>query len=85
MYPLGLLQAAVDMMRKVLNTVNMDGVIVIGEGEKDEVRRTLRLQLPGALTFQAMRTRPRCWQQARTQQFQAVRGSRQTPSAQAGH
>lgn len=29
-------QAAVDMMRKVLNTVNMDGVIVIGEGEKDE-------------------------------------------------
>ncbi len=33
------LQAAVDMMRKVLNTVNMDGVIVIGEGEKDEVRR----------------------------------------------
>ena len=32
-----LLQASVDMMRKVLNTVNMDGVIVIGEGEKDEV------------------------------------------------
>lgn len=31
------LQAAVDMMRKVLNTVNMDGTIVIGEGEKDEV------------------------------------------------
>ena len=30
-------QAAVDMMRKVLNTVNMDGTIVIGEGEKDEV------------------------------------------------
>lgn len=29
-------QAAVDMMRKVLNTVNMDGTIVIGEGEKDE-------------------------------------------------
>lgn len=33
-----MLQAAVDMMRKVLNTVNMDGTIVIGEGEKDEVR-----------------------------------------------
>ena len=32
-----LFQAAVDMMRKVLNTVNMDGTIVIGEGEKDEV------------------------------------------------
>eukprot|EP00967_Tisochrysis_lutea_P114764 scaffold183232_cov20-Tisochrysis_lutea.AAC.3 len=31
-------QAAVDMMRKVLNGVRMDGVVVIGEGEKDEVR-----------------------------------------------
>lgn len=29
-------QAAVDMMRKVLNSVSMDGVVVIGEGEKDE-------------------------------------------------
>jgi fructose-1,6-bisphosphatase II len=29
-------QAAVDAMRLVLNTVEMDGVIVIGEGEKDE-------------------------------------------------
>ena len=27
--------AAVDAMRMVLNTVEMDGVIVIGEGEKD--------------------------------------------------
>lgn len=25
-------------MRKVLNSVQMDGVVVIGEGEKDEVR-----------------------------------------------
>lgn len=25
------------MMRKVLNGVQMDGVVVIGEGEKDEV------------------------------------------------
>lgn len=33
------MQAAVDMMRKVLNGVQMDGVVVIGEGEKDEVRR----------------------------------------------
>lgn len=31
------MQAAVDMMRSVLNTVNMDGRMVIGEGEKDEV------------------------------------------------
>lgn len=27
------------MMRKVLSGVQMDGVVVIGEGEKDEVRR----------------------------------------------
>jgi len=29
-------QAAVDAMRLILNSVRMDGVIVIGEGEKDE-------------------------------------------------
>ncbi len=29
-------QAAVDAMRLVLNTVDMNGIIVIGEGEKDE-------------------------------------------------
>jgi fructose-1,6-bisphosphatase II len=29
-------QAAVDAMRTVLDTVSMDGVVVIGEGEKDE-------------------------------------------------
>jgi len=29
-------KAAVDAMRLVLNTIEMDGVIVIGEGEKDE-------------------------------------------------
>ncbi len=29
-------QAAVDAMRLVLNTTEMDGIIVIGEGEKDE-------------------------------------------------
>jgi fructose-1,6-bisphosphatase II len=29
-------QAAVDAMRSVLDTVQMDGVVVIGEGEKDE-------------------------------------------------
>jgi fructose-1,6-bisphosphatase II len=29
-------QAAVDAMRFVLNTIEMDGVVVIGEGEKDE-------------------------------------------------
>src|ERR1051325_7096404 len=29
-------QAAVDAMRLVLHTVSMDGIVVIGEGEKDE-------------------------------------------------
>ena len=29
-------QAAVDAMRLMLDTVQMDGVVVIGEGEKDE-------------------------------------------------
>ena len=29
-------QAAVDAMRHVLDTISMDGVVVIGEGEKDE-------------------------------------------------
>src|SRR4051794_38152476 len=29
-------QAAVDAMRHMLTTVHMDGVVVIGEGEKDE-------------------------------------------------
>jgi fructose-1,6-bisphosphatase II len=29
-------QAAVDAMRLVLNTIDMDGIVVIGEGEKDE-------------------------------------------------
>src|SRR5882724_6551843 len=29
-------QAAVDAMRSVLDTVHMDGVVVIGEGEKDK-------------------------------------------------
>src|ERR1700761_7978080 len=29
-------QAAVDAMRLVLDTVSMDGIVVIGEGEKDE-------------------------------------------------
>jgi hypothetical protein len=33
----GCSQAAVDMMRKVLNSIHMEGVVVIGEGEKDEV------------------------------------------------
>ena len=30
-------QAAVDQMRKVLNAMMINGTVVIGEGEKDEV------------------------------------------------
>ena len=29
-------QAAVDAMRKALNSLNIDGTVVIGEGERDE-------------------------------------------------
>jgi fructose-1,6-bisphosphatase/sedoheptulose 1,7-bisphosphatase-like protein len=29
-------QAAVDAMRKAFDSVNIDGVVVIGEGERDE-------------------------------------------------
>ncbi|NIR38581.1 MAG: fructose-bisphosphatase class II, partial [Actinobacteria bacterium] len=29
-------QAAVDAMRAILSTIDMDGIVVIGEGEKDE-------------------------------------------------
>jgi hypothetical protein len=31
------------MMRKVLNSIHMEGVVVIGEGEKDEVSTSKRL------------------------------------------
>lgn len=33
---IGVDQAAVDAMRKMLSTVEVDGIVVIGEGEKDE-------------------------------------------------
>ena len=33
---IGVDKAAVDAMRLVLNTIEMDGVVIIGEGEKDE-------------------------------------------------
>ncbi len=42
------------MMRKVLNTVNMDGVIVIGEGEKDEVQK---LQVSHAIALKCLAIR----------------------------
>lgn len=40
-------QAAVDAMRQVLDTIDMDGVIVIGEGEKDEAPMLYEGELVG--------------------------------------
>lgn len=39
--------AAVDAMRKMINSVSMDGVIVIGEGEKDEAPMLFNGELVG--------------------------------------
>jgi fructose-1,6-bisphosphatase II len=41
-------KAAVDAMRLVLNTVAMDGIIVIGEGEKDEAPMLYNGEILGA-------------------------------------
>jgi fructose-1,6-bisphosphatase II len=43
-------KAAVDAMRLVLNTVAMDGIIVIGEGEKDEAPMLYNGEMLGAGT-----------------------------------
>src|SRR5919199_1103397 len=40
-------QAAVDAMRAMLDSVSMDGVVVIGEGEKDEAP----MLFPGAAVY----------------------------------
>ena len=40
-------QAAVDAMRQVLSTIDMDGVVVIGEGEKDEAPMLYNGELVG--------------------------------------
>ena len=46
-------QAAVDMMRKVLSTVQMNGIVVIGEGEKDVIAPCIHPALrPPELTRQ---------------------------------
>ncbi|SDS24313.1 class II fructose-bisphosphatase [Corynebacterium timonense] len=39
--------AAVDAMRKMINSVSMDGIIVIGEGEKDEAPMLFNGELVG--------------------------------------
>ncbi|MFN8185475.1 MAG: class II fructose-bisphosphatase [Gaiellales bacterium] len=41
-------QAAVDLMRRMINTVAMQGVVVIGEGEKDEAPMLFNGELVGA-------------------------------------
>ena len=35
-------QAAVDAMRKAFDRVDMDGTVVIGEGERDEARSAIK-------------------------------------------
>ena len=40
-------QAAVDGMRLMLNTIDMEGVVVIGEGEKDEAPMLFNGELLG--------------------------------------
>ncbi|WP_457654642.1 class II fructose-bisphosphatase [Rhodocaloribacter sp.] len=47
-------QAAVDAMRAVLRTVEMDGVVVIGEGEKDEAPMLFNGERVGAGRAPAM-------------------------------
>lgn len=51
-------KAAVDAMRLMLNTVEMDGVIVIGEGEKDEAPMLYNGERLG--NYGAGRQVPRC-------------------------
>jgi len=41
-------QAAVDLMRRMINTVTMQGVVVIGEGEKDEAPMLYNRERVGA-------------------------------------
>jgi fructose-1,6-bisphosphatase II len=41
-------QAAVDLMRRMINTVSMQGVVVIGEGEKDEAPMLYNRERVGA-------------------------------------
>lgn len=43
-------QAAVDAMRQVLNTIEMEGEVVIGEGEKDEAPMLYYGEILGAAT-----------------------------------
>jgi fructose-1,6-bisphosphatase II len=40
--------AAVDLMRRMINTVSMQGVVVIGEGEKDEAPMLFNNEIVGA-------------------------------------
>jgi fructose-1,6-bisphosphatase II len=41
-------QAAVDLMRRMINTVTMQGIVVIGEGEKDEAPMLFNNERVGA-------------------------------------
>ena len=54
-------QAAVDMMRKVLATVQMNGVVVIGEGEKDVCAHTSSIALPCRSALLLLCPPEQCW------------------------
>jgi fructose-1,6-bisphosphatase II len=47
-------QAAVDAMRLVLNTIDMNGLVVIGEGEKDEAPMLYNSEVLGASEYPEM-------------------------------
>ena len=49
-------QAAVDAMRHMLATVEMDGVVVIGEGEKDEAPMLFNGERIGGLANRLVRS-----------------------------
>ena len=50
-----------DMMRKVLATVQMNGVVVIGEGEKDVCAHTSIVVVPCRSALFVMCPPEKCW------------------------
>ena len=50
-----------DMMRKVLATVQMNGVVVIGEGEKDVRAHTSTVVLPCRSALPWLSPPGQCW------------------------
>ena len=73
-------QAAVDLMRRMINTVVMQGVVVIGEGEKDEAPMLFNGERVGA-GWVPRSTSPSTRSRARGSRHSACRArSRSSPS-----